>query len=527
MVKLSTHIRSKFDIFRLLNDAGYKNQVMKTKHIKLIFGLKLKQHRMEKGMSLSGLAIKSGLSVSYLNEIESGKKYPNTDKIAILADALDTSYDKLVSLKLVKNLAPIAELLESNILEQLPLEHYGIDINKLISLMATSSLQLSALIATFIETAQSSELSQNNFSRNALRIFKEYNENYFEEFENAASIFSEENNLNNKFIIEFKELKYILEKKYNYVIDETLLKNYPELNELRAIVIKNEMNKLVLNNNLSDAQKAFVAGKELAYNYLSIKDRSYLYSSVKLNTFDHLINYFKASYFSSALLINSNYLIKELNKIFSSPKWNNKLFLSIINKFNATTEIFFQRLASLSSKKYNLNKFFFYRINYQIGSEDFNLINELKLNIPRNFNGHQFGGHICRRWISISILKDYESLLNNSNNFSDRITGISYSKFFESDDEYLCITAAQRGTLIKDELSSLTIGFLVDDTLKQRIRFITDPDIPVNIVNETCEKCRITDCKERAAPASIVKRMDKSLLVEKALQQLNDDISNI
>jgi transcriptional regulator with XRE-family HTH domain len=493
---------------------------MNTKHIKLIFGLKLKQQRVEKGMSLADLAVKCGLSVSYLNEIEGGKKYPNTDKIAILADSLDTTYDRMVSLKLAKNLAPVAELLESNILEQLPLEHYGININKLISLMATSSFQLSALIATFIETAKTSELSQNNFSRNALRIFKEFNENYFEDYEAAVNSFIKENNLRSKITIKFKELKQILEKNYNYEIDETRLNNYPELNEFRAVAIKNLTNKLLLNNNLSDAQKAFIAGKEIAYNFLGIKDRSYLYSSVRLNTFDHLINYFKVSYFSTALLINSNSLIKEINKIFISPAWDGQSFLSLINKFNTTTEIFFQRITSLSSKIYNLNKFFFYRINHNIASDDFNLINELKLNTQRNFGIHQFVEHFCRRWISIDILKEYEIQLEKDKDFSERIIRISIAKFYESDDEYLCITVAQRGNLRKDQLSSLTIGYLVDETLKRNVKFLSDPKIPVNVVNETCERCRITKCKERAAAPSEASVIDKSILIEKALQRL-------
>ncbi len=493
---------------------------MKTKHIKLIFGLKLKQYRVDKGMSLSELAVKSGLSISYLNEIESGKKYPSTDKITMLADSLHTTYDNLVSLKLTKNLAPVAELLESNILEQLPLEHYGIDINKLISLMATSSFQLSALIATFIETAKTSELSQNNFSRNALRIFKEFNENYFEEFEGAVNSFVNENNLNNKLKIEFKELKYILENNYNYEIDETRLNNYPELNEFRAVAIKNGINKLLLNNNMSDAQKSFIAGKEIAYNFLSIKDRSYLYSSVRLNTFDHLINYFKVSYFSTALLINSNSLIKGLNKIFSTPEWDGNSFLSLINKFNTTTEIFFQRITSLSSKNFNLNKFFFYRINHNIGSDDFNLINELKLNTQRNFGVHQLVEHFCRRWISIGVLKDYQIQLEKDKDFSERISGISIAKFYESDDEYLCITVAQRGNLRKDQLSSLTIGYLVDETLKKKVKFLNDPKIPVKVVNETCERCRINNCMDRSAVPSEASIIDKSILVEKALQRL-------
>ena len=53
---------------------------MKEDYIKLIFGLKLKQVRSDSGLSLYGLAKKTGLSKSYLNEIEKGKKYPKPDR---------------------------------------------------------------------------------------------------------------------------------------------------------------------------------------------------------------------------------------------------------------------------------------------------------------------------------------------------------------------------------------------------------------------------------------------------------------
>ncbi|MDH6208810.1 transcriptional regulator with XRE-family HTH domain [Chryseobacterium sp. BIGb0186] len=38
--------------------------------IKTVFGLKLKQQRQKKNWSLQDLAVKTGLSKSYLNEIE-------------------------------------------------------------------------------------------------------------------------------------------------------------------------------------------------------------------------------------------------------------------------------------------------------------------------------------------------------------------------------------------------------------------------------------------------------------------------
>ena len=47
---------------------------MQEEYIKLIFGLKLKQVRMAKDLSLFKLSKLTGLSKSYLNEIEKGKK---------------------------------------------------------------------------------------------------------------------------------------------------------------------------------------------------------------------------------------------------------------------------------------------------------------------------------------------------------------------------------------------------------------------------------------------------------------------
>ncbi len=497
----------------------------KGNYIKLIFGLKLKQIRQDKKLSLSDLSLLSGLSISYLNEIESGKKYPKTDKISHLAKALGVSYDNMVSLKLMRNLMPIEEFLESNILDQLPLDHYGIDINKLILLMANSSLQLSALIAAFIETAQNSELKQNSFSRTALRTYKEFNDNYFEDIENSALNFLKENKFRESYYIGYDSLKSVLQSKYKYEIDETSLNNYNELNEMRAVVFKGKKDKLLLNNKLSEAQKAFVAGKELAYNYLGIKDRSFVYSSMRLNTFDHLLNYFKASYFSTALLMNKNLFLEDLRKLFNSNKWSNKEFLLLANKYNATTEMFFQRITNLSAKYFGLHKVFFLRFNYDSKLNEYTPTNELRLNTRRNPGAYQANEHYCRRWISFETLNKIESEIKRNKNFSGRVSGILHSKFDGSKDEYICLSIAQKGNLQKDLLSSMTIGFQVDDTLRQKIKFYDDSNVPIKTVNDTCEKCLISNCKERVAPPNTAERMAKYNNIEKALIRLKEEFT--
>ena len=136
---------------------------MEEDYIKLIFGLKLKQIRTDKDLSLFGLSKLSGLSKSYLNEIEKGKKYPKPDKIAILSEKLDVPYDQFVSLKLDKNLAPIGDILKSKILKEIPLELFGIKESDLIDIVANAPDKVNAFISTIIEIAQHYSFSKESF----------------------------------------------------------------------------------------------------------------------------------------------------------------------------------------------------------------------------------------------------------------------------------------------------------------------------------------------------------------------------
>jgi XRE family transcriptional regulator, fatty acid utilization regulator len=498
-----------------------------TKHnIKLIFGLKLKQLRQDKSYSLSELARRSGLSVSYLNEIESGKKYPKSDKIATLANALDVTYDKLVSLRLTRNLAPLGDLLESNIFEQLPLDHYGIDINKIIVLMANAPLQLSALVTTLVDMAKSSELSQNNFSRTALRTYKEFNENYFPDLEKAAEMFSQKYKLKSEPIINSVELLRVLEDKFNYKVDIDKLSEYPDLAEVRGLFVPGNKKVLLLNSKLSDPQKTFILGKELAYNFLKISDRSNVYISSKVDSFDQLLNNLNASYFSTALIINKDKLTKNLKSFFSKSKWDGKEFLKLITTYNSTSEMFIQRLASLSSKFLNLHQFFFLRFNTNIGTNEYSLTKELRLNTNENPGGYQSVEHYCRRWVSIGVLKELEEKINKNEKYDKPVIGIQKSQFYNSGDQYLTISIARRSKLDNNNLSSVTIGFLVNEELKQTIKFWNDPKIRVKEVNDTCERCLISNCKERIAPPVAAEEKMKYDNIKTALEKLMKELQN-
>ena len=108
--------------------------------LKLIFGLKLKEIRNDKGVSYQELREKTGLSLSYLSEIENGKKYPKGDKIMAIAKALDVSYDELVSLKVPKKLEPVVHLIQSDFFKAFPLEQFGLNPQKLVEIISYDQL---------------------------------------------------------------------------------------------------------------------------------------------------------------------------------------------------------------------------------------------------------------------------------------------------------------------------------------------------------------------------------------------------
>ncbi|MFV5701651.1 helix-turn-helix domain-containing protein [Flavobacterium sp. XS2P12] len=462
-------------------------------YIKLIFGLKLKQARTSKNLSLFGLAKITDLSKSYLNEIEKGKKYPKTDKIILLSEKLDVSYDHMVSLKLDNNLAPIGEILKSGILKEIPLEIFGIQENDLIDIIANAPAKVNAFISTIIEIAQHYNLTRESFFLAALRSYQEAHNNYFEDLELKVLQFSKAFHVNIDAKISIEELSAILIEEYGYTINEIIFSEQEELGDLRSIFVP-KSKTLLLSSDIDEPQKAFILAKEIAYNYLEITERLYTFSWIKFDNFDQVLNNFYASYFAGALLIPRQKLIDELNLFLLKTDPQPQEMIELMGKFNVSPESFYQRLTNILPKDFQLKNLFFLRLSHKIGAETYQIKKELHITNQQEPHANEMNEHYCRRWVSIKTIEN--AMRQNKSHFFDA----QISRYDNSNNEYLVFSSATLDPFKKDCLRSITVGILITPSVKKKFKFIDNKSIQKQIVGVTCETCAVKNCLERASP---------------------------
>jgi hypothetical protein len=485
-----------------------------TANEKIIFGLKVKQLRQAQGLSFSELSRMSGMSLSYLNEIEKGKKFPKQDKVSNLAKALGTTSQELTDGELGRHLAPVTQLLQSNFLNELPLELFGIELSKVADMIAQAPTRVGAFISTLLELSRSYALREENFYFAALRSYLELHDNYFPELEKAVEDFATKHSLPSYRPVPPRALGRLLESHYGYTIVPDGLDKHPDLKMLRS-VFQPDNKRLLLNGDLTPVQRGFQFGKELAFQHLKLVERANTSSLLRSRVFEKVLNHSKATYFSVALHIPLEPFKESVRAFMNRPTWSGDAFLEIMQRYNATPEMYYHRLTNVLPHFFGLREIFFLRFLHNPTGNDFTIDKELHLN--RRHHPHENGlfEHYCRRWVSISALQE----MPDEDTPQMRID-VQRSHYHGTNDEYLCITLARTGYPRPGRNVSVTLGFLVNDKMRETIAWHDDPAINTVEVNTTCERCPITDCQERAAEPIIVIKREKYQRIKAALKEL-------
>ena len=492
-------------------------------HIRLLFGLKLRQLRLDKGLSVSELAHQSGLSISYVTEIEKGRKYPKADKISALADAMQVDYDSLVSLRLSKKLEPISDLLRSKFLTEIPLELFGIDPSDLLELLAEAPAKVSAMIRTFMDIALSYNMSVERLYLTMLRSYQEMHDNYFPDIEADADRFLAEFAPSDQPVGEAMLIN-LLKTRYDIRLEQFDPVTQPELEALRSI-FRPEQHTLHLNADLSAEQRVFILAREVGFQFMQLKHRPYTYSWVEAESFEQILNNYKASYFAGAILIRRAALVARLSELFARDTWHSEDFLHLITEFGATPEQFFYRLSNVLPSQFGIDQLFFYRFNHIPGQITFQLTKEMHLSRKQGPRGI-VDEHFCRRWIAWTILQELQ-FLQQHKGFDGTLCRAQLSEYADSGMQYLIISVAHPFQPQGDQNMSVSMCFAVNDTLKSKMKFLNTAggltalnDIPFRIVNQTCERCGIFDCRERVAAPAVLQKKRQFDALKKAVENL-------
>ena len=494
-------------------------------NIRYIFGMKLRNFRQEKGYGLKELAALTGLSASYINEIEKGKKYPKAEKIMMLADGLGVAYDDLVSISMTGRLGQISELFfSSSVLGSFPFQLFGITFENVMELFTASPKKAAALISTLMEISRAYDMNVEQFFLASLRAFQEMHNNYFEEYEVMAEGFARKQKWKRFPPPTSEELIGTLSKVHGVEARVADFSRYPELSGQRYIFLPGKPPQLLLNGQLTPSQHVYSMALQIGYSELKIRKRLRTSPWKKFGSFEEVMDNFRASYFAGALMINRFQAEKEIQELFQSKTWDGEAILKLLKHHEVTPETFLHRLSQILPGLFKITELHYLRFEHKIGRNDIQLTKEL--NMPRTLvpSGVRLNEHYCRRWLPVSLLKELEEEQTKLKP-EKTIISAQRAQFMESGDEVLFISIGRALRLNTKKNRCVSLGLRVDKALKGKVKFLNDPKIPVMEVNQTCERCPLDEsqCSVRTAPHNVYTREKEEELLNQRLGNLVND----
>jgi len=468
--------------------------------LRLVFGLKLKGLRQERSLSLKDLSKKTGLSPSYLNEIEKGKKYPRTEKILLLANALGEKLEDLISLELKKEFQLVQQLLDKKFLTGIPFDIFGIPSSTVFELLADHPKKMHALVGTLLEIARAHQIEVDDLLFALLRSYLDMHNNYF------PSIEEEVTRARKKFQLNWDTPPAQLKEKLIEILKNTFkVKIYTQVDFEKTFSFNTELEYFVLqkgqtlyvSKTVSLEEEIFILCRELGYHLLKAKVRPMTSLTLQLDSFEQLFNHFSASYFASSLLIPETEIKQDLEEMFKQNEWSNLNFLKMVKKYSCSIEGFFHRMTQVLPKNFGMGQLFYLRYEYDLTTKKYQIAKELhlsSLHAPHKVKSQE---HYCSRWLIHQLTS---KRLAWSGEAPEYLVGAQKSSYLDTQSEYLVLASSFQNQNSAHKLSCVCLGLLLNPNLEQKISFLNNAAIPKLMVGETCERCTLENCSDRGAP---------------------------
>ncbi len=450
-------------------------------NVRFIFGLKLKQLRAENNYSLSQLSALTNISKSYLNEIEKGKKYPKPEKITRLASVLNTNYDNLVSLQLGKKLAPVSSLIKSNLLNELPLDFFGLSSHDILVLLSNAPIQFSAFVDALIRIGREHDFKVESLYFSVLRSFQEMHNNYFPNLESSAKTLRKQLKINAQSSNIKEKLIFLLKNSYQYKVDLNGFKNKPKLKNLRYLLIPNSSPTLLINKQLSYAQIVFILSREVSFNVLKAKKRPQTSSWIETQSFEHVLNNFRSYYMASAFLLDERSFTKGLVDFTKKPIFKPEEVVKLIKDTNVSAEVFMLRITNLVPKYFRYSSLFFTRYNHSLNDNTYTLnkaLNGVGLSLSES---NHFDDKACQRWVAMDALAQLQKT-QSSKTGNKPICTIHKVNFENCANQYLVISLAHAINPGNNFNCVISVGFLLNERFLAQTKFAHDTSIKEHTV---------------------------------------------
>jgi len=165
------------------------------------------------------------------------------------------------------------------------------------------------------------------------------------------------------------------------------------------------------------------------------------------------------------------------------------------------------RLTNIMPRYFQLRQLFFIRVRTTPDSEKYTIDKVLHLNQRHHPHSNKIHEHYCRRWISVDALRQLQEL--RAQGKEKVIARLQRSRYYGTEDEYLTTTIAIPAGPLQEKDISVTFGILMDEWLSKVVKYASDESTPQRIVNKTCERCQIMDCKDRVAEPYVHTQKEK------------------